>query len=150
MNPSTAKIFQIRLTNLWIHVHCTLFLKYWINLCTGWPVNKGRVFLVPWKKWLVQCTHVQWRTLDKSLYTRYQINTAMFNWSPCIIILYTPIDTLYRSLSHSRITILNSLRQIQRQRIKGNRSSEQSYGSGPGNFLPYGSGPEEKKLPSLY
>ena len=27
--------------------------------------------------------YVQWRTLDESLYTRYQKNTAMFNWSPC-------------------------------------------------------------------
>ena len=51
---------------------------------TGWPVKHGRVFLVPWKKWLFQCTCEQWCKLDKSVYTRYQKNTAMFIWSPCI------------------------------------------------------------------
>ena len=29
-------------------------------------------------------TFIQWRTLDKSPYTRYQKNTAMFNWSPTL------------------------------------------------------------------
>ena len=28
--------------------------------------------------------HIQRRTLDESLYTRYQNNIAMLNWSPCI------------------------------------------------------------------
>ena len=32
----------------------------------------------------VQCTRVQKRTLDKSIFTCYQKNTAMFNWSPCM------------------------------------------------------------------
>ena len=27
---------------------------------------------------------VEWRTLDKSLYTSYQKNTVMLNWSPCM------------------------------------------------------------------
>ena len=39
---------------------------------TGRPIIHGLVFLVPCKKWLVQCTLVQKRTLDKSLYTTYQ------------------------------------------------------------------------------
>ena len=52
-------------------------------LFTGWPVKLGRVFLVPCKKWLVQYTLVQKHTLDKSLFTRYQKNTAMFIWSGC-------------------------------------------------------------------
>ena len=28
--------------------------------------------------------YVQWRILNKSLFTRYQKNTAMFSWSPCM------------------------------------------------------------------
>ena len=42
---------------------------------TGWPVIQGRGFLVHCKKW---------RTLDKSLFTWYQNNTAMYNWSPIV------------------------------------------------------------------
>ena len=46
-------------------------------------IKHGRVYLVPCEKLLVQCTLVQWRTLDKSLFTQYQENTYMFIWSPC-------------------------------------------------------------------
>ena len=47
---------------------------------TGWPVIHGRVFLAPCEK----CTLVQWRTLDKYLYTRYKKPMAMFIWPSCI------------------------------------------------------------------
>ena len=51
---------------------------------TGRPVNHGRVFLVPSKKWLVQCTLLYMCTLDKSLLSRYQKKkTFIFNRSPC-------------------------------------------------------------------
>ena len=33
----------------------------------------------------VHCTRVQKHTLGMSLFTRYQKNTTMFNWSPCTI-----------------------------------------------------------------
>ena len=42
----------------------------WISfylLYTGWPVKHGRVFLIPCKKLLVQCTLLNMCTLDKSL-----------------------------------------------------------------------------------
>ena len=52
---------------------------------TGWPVKHGRVFFS------VQCTRVQKRTLDKSFFTRYQKNMAMFNWSPCMFPRFTVI-----------------------------------------------------------
>ena len=52
---------------------------------TGWPVKHGRVFLVSWKNERVQCICVQCRTMNKSLYKRYQEKTAMFNLSPCIL-----------------------------------------------------------------
>ena len=43
---------------------------------------------------------VHW-TLDKSLFTKYQKNTAMFNWSPCIKIRIITIDiTIARLLSY--------------------------------------------------
>ena len=41
--------------------------KLCIHYPTGWPVKHGRVFLVPCKKWLVQCTLLHTCTLDKSL-----------------------------------------------------------------------------------
>ena len=51
---------------------------------TGEPVTHSRVFLVcTCKKWLVQCKLQDTRTLDKSLFTRYQRNTAIFIWSGC-------------------------------------------------------------------
>ena len=62
-----------------------ILFKYYST--TEWPVKHGRVFLVHWKKWLVQCTRLQWHTLDKTRYTRYQKNTAMYNWPPCTWIL---------------------------------------------------------------
>ena len=58
---------------------------FWLKInlhITECPIKHDCVFLIPWKKWLVQCTRVQKHTLDKSLFTRYQKNTAMFNWSP--------------------------------------------------------------------
>ena len=55
----------------------TLFLP----VCTTRPDK--RVFLVPCKTWLVQLTILYRSTLDKSLFTRYNKHTAMFNWSPC-------------------------------------------------------------------
>ena len=33
--------------------------------------------------YLVQCTRVQYHTLDKSIFTTYQKNTALFIWSGC-------------------------------------------------------------------
>ena len=38
-------------------------------LYTTWPDKHGRVFLVPCKKWLVQCRLLYVRTMDKSLFT---------------------------------------------------------------------------------
>ena len=43
------------------------------------PDKHDRVFLVPFKNWLVQCT----RKLDKSLFTMDHKHTAKYNWSPC-------------------------------------------------------------------
>ena len=45
---------------------------------TGWPVNHGRVFLVPCKKWLVQCTWVAYT----GKVTAYKVpeNTDLFIW----------------------------------------------------------------------
>ena len=43
--------------------------------CTGWLVLHCRVFLVPCETCLSPCTEA---------YTRFQNNTAMFIWSPCI------------------------------------------------------------------
>ena len=60
-----------------------LYVFYQSSLPTVWPVKQGRVFLVPCKKGLVQCTLLYKCTLDKSLFTRYQKHMAMFNWSPC-------------------------------------------------------------------
>ena len=48
---------------------------------TGRPIIHGRVVLILCKRWLVQCTCVLSRSLEKSLFTRYQKNTAMFIWS---------------------------------------------------------------------
>ena len=59
------------------------------QLYTGWPVKHGCVFLVPCRKWLLQCTRVQKRTLAKSLFIRYHINTTMLIWSPCTIDLWS-------------------------------------------------------------
>ena len=42
------------------------------------------------RKWLVQCMLLYTCTLDKSLSTRYQKNTAMLNWSP----LYFRVEAL--------------------------------------------------------
>ena len=33
----------------------------------------------------VPCTHVHMLTLERSLFTRYKKNKAMFNWWPCIL-----------------------------------------------------------------
>ena len=52
---------------------------------TGWPVKHGRIYLVPCKKWLVQCTLLYTCTLDSLLLTRYQIHQK----------LVTLYDTLY-------------------------------------------------------
>ena len=55
-----------------------------LPLYRAWPVNYGRVFMVPCIKWLVQCTLLCTCTLDKYLFPNYQNNTAMFNWSLCM------------------------------------------------------------------
>ena len=63
---------------------------------TGLPVKHGRVILVPFKKWLVQCT---------LLYTgqiRYQKHTAMFNWSPCMVELISGSEAVSGELRHAR------------------------------------------------
>ena len=53
---------------------------------TTWPYKHSRVFLVPCKKWLIQCT-IQYTctSLALSLLTRYQKHTAMNSWSHCIV-----------------------------------------------------------------
>ena len=58
---------------------------------TGSPVKHGRVFWYLEKSDLTRvgyCTRVQC-TLDKSIFTRYEKNTAMFNWSPLNTVKYT-------------------------------------------------------------
>ena len=46
-------------------------------------INMAVFFLIPCKKWFVQCTLQYMRTLNKSLFTRSQKHTAMYNWLPC-------------------------------------------------------------------
>ena len=54
-------------------------------LYTTWPDKHGRVVLVPCKKWLVQYMLLYTCSLDESLFSSYQKNTDMFNWSPCML-----------------------------------------------------------------
>ena len=51
-------------------------------LFTIWFIT-CRVFLVPCRKWFVNCTLQYTCKLDKSLFTGYQKHAAMYDWSPC-------------------------------------------------------------------
>ena len=54
------------------------------------PTGKnGRVFLVPYEKWLIHCTLQYTCTLDKSIFTGFQKHTVLYNLSPCTYILNT-------------------------------------------------------------
>ena len=64
--------------------HCFYIILVFTCCFTGWPVKHECVFLVPWEMWLVQWSLLYLSTLEKTLFTRYQQKTAMFNWSPCI------------------------------------------------------------------
>ena len=56
----------------------------WTIHNTTRPDKHCCVFLAPCKKWLDQFKILMYaRTLDKSLFTRYQKHTAKCNWSPC-------------------------------------------------------------------
>ena len=56
-----------------------IYLKK-IILDTARPEKHARVsFLVPCIKWLVQCTLLYNRTLDKTIFKSYQKHTAMYN-----------------------------------------------------------------------
>ena len=46
----------------------------------GYQLYMAVYFWFPCKKWFVHSSRVQYRTLEKSLFTRYQNNTAMFIW----------------------------------------------------------------------
>ena len=67
-----------------LYFHWSYVWAWHIRLFTGWTIKlkHGGVFLVAFKKWLVQCAPVQYRTLV----TFYKVpeNTDMFNWSTCI------------------------------------------------------------------
>ena len=55
--------------------------------CTGWPILHGRVFLVPCKRWLVQCTRVYCTVAYTRQLTFYKVpekNRTIFIWSGCI------------------------------------------------------------------
>ena len=79
-------IICINLPNL---LKSTKLFGTWLNrFTTVWPIIHGRVFLVPCKKWLVQCRGLQLPALGKSLFTMCQKNTVMFIWSSCT----TPTD----------------------------------------------------------
>ena len=49
-----------------------------------WPDKHGRAFMVPCKKWFVQCRLPYTSTMDNGHVTFYKVpeNTAMHNWSP--------------------------------------------------------------------
>ena len=53
--------------------YCTVYL-HWRHF---YKVKGGKSDLFTLR------VYVQWRTLDKYLYTRYHKNTTMFTWSPC-------------------------------------------------------------------
>ena len=63
--------------SLGLLIRWTLFIVY-TESYTTWPDTHGRVFLV-----LVQCTLLYTRTLDNSLFTKYQKNADIYIWSPC-------------------------------------------------------------------
>ena len=67
---------------------------------SGWPVKHGCVFLVFWKKWLVQCCTCSVAYTGQVPGTR--INTAMLNWSTCMLfnwqsqfLIFLKRDTLF-------------------------------------------------------
>ena len=43
---------EIKVKVKWFFLH----LPFLQSFATGWPVIHGRVFLIPWKTWLVMCT----------------------------------------------------------------------------------------------
>ena len=55
-----------------MELYPTYIEKWWLQTytaqCTGCPVIHGRVIPAPCEKLLVQCTRVQYRTLDKTLF----------------------------------------------------------------------------------
>ena len=59
----------------------TFIIDLWILNCfsTGWPVQHGRVFLIPCKKWLVRCTRMRWRISNKSWFIQVTRKTG-----PCL------------------------------------------------------------------
>ena len=70
-------IVFLTLSNLSLHIRVGRFIYIFVCqtfvYCTGWLVNNGRVFWYLVKKVTFQVyTYVQWRTLYKSLYRRYQ------------------------------------------------------------------------------
>ena len=68
--------------------------------CTGWLSLHCRVFLVPCETCLSPCTEA---------YTRFQNNTAMFIWSPCIKLSLPMINTtqctsdVYNGIVYNRL-----------------------------------------------
>ena len=92
--------------------HIICYVPYHIDssrtalfLCTGWPGIRGRVFLVPCKKWLAQCTGVQYSTIQ----SRYKDTITTLpclsrRVVPCIkwpvqwMLLYTRILDVEKSL----------------------------------------------------
>ena len=51
-----AVISKINVSSVLINAKFTK-KRFYIIYITGWPVIHGCVFLIPWNKWLVQCTH---------------------------------------------------------------------------------------------
>ena len=77
------------------------------SLSTGWPVIHGRVFIVPCKTWLVQCTLLY---SSVSIVIRYKNNTAMFIWLGCTTLAIKPLMKfsthtiyLYKSVREWRV-----------------------------------------------
>ena len=61
-------------------------------ICTGWPVKHGRVFLVPFYKWLVHCTLLNMCPVDKSLLTVTHGHVELFTLYKNIILFIIAIS----------------------------------------------------------
>ena len=86
-------------------------------IATTWPDKHGGVFMVPGKKWLVQCMWLHTCTIHKSIFTRYQEQTSMFNWSPCCLNYITliscpnpfPLSQLHGIIYASKLRLFNTI-----------------------------------------